>query len=154
MCELGLAGAARNVRVLDVERSVVLAADAAAAAAGGSAPRVGSVDVLDALRASSPDVRRWSWVLGSDAAADLCAGRWKEGERFLQQAHLYVVERSDTTDLSGCPSATLLRLPALEGVSSTAARLALAAGDEAAASAMLDARVMEHISSRGLYRPS
>ena len=80
MCELGLAGA--GVRVLDTERSVCeasakarawprvaawLTADcglAQACAAAGRAPeRVGSVDVLNELCKTHPDVR-FSWVLG------------------------------------------------------------------------------------------
>jgi nicotinic acid mononucleotide adenylyltransferase len=151
MCELGLGSVARNVRVLDVERSVVEAADAAAAAAGLSSPRVGSVDVLDALRASFPSVEKWSWVLGSDAASDLHAGRWKDGDRLLSLVHLYVVERPGHNGVPGGPNATPLRLPALEGVSSTAVRCSLAEGRQADAAAMLDTRVAEHIASHGLY---
>jgi nicotinic acid mononucleotide adenylyltransferase len=63
MCELSFASIAPNVHVLDAERTVYVAA--AAAAVDGATPRVGSIDVVDALRAEHPDVHLWSLVLGA-----------------------------------------------------------------------------------------
>jgi len=157
MCELGLL-VSPNARVMDAERRLALESAAAA--------RLGSVDVLDALQREFPAVTRWSWVLGAalalqrvsrcslarsgaDTFADLRAGRWKEGERFQRQAHLYVVEREGEAvpQTEGC-NATLLRVPGLGGTSSTAVRAALAGGKE---TPELHPAVLVYALERGLY---
>lgn len=90
---------------------------------------------------------------GADTFADLRAGLWTEGERLQATAHLFVVERAGEAppDLAGC-NATLLRLPGPGGASSTAARRALAAGDEAAAGALLEPSVLAYALQHRLYR--
>ncbi len=100
------------------------------AAGDASPPRVGSIDLLEALAAAHPGVR-WSWVLGAllqawfcsgraldvrvwragaDTFADLRAGRWKRSGAFMQRVHLFVVARpgQPQPDVAGCEQVRLL----------------------------------------------
>ena len=60
--------------------------------------RMGTVDVLESLKASNPDVLEWSLILGMDAYKDLVAGLWKDGDRLRANCNLIVVPRLHDAD--------------------------------------------------------
>ena len=67
----------------DAERGPSPPASTAPALGGGgggpSVYRMGTIDVLESLKASNPDVVEWSLIVGMDAYKDLVAGFWKDG---------------------------------------------------------------------------
>ena len=77
------------------------ASTAPAPGGGGGGPsvyRMGTIDVLESLKASNPDVVEWSLIVGMDAYKDLVAGLWKDGERLRAGCNLIVVPRQFDTD--------------------------------------------------------
>lgn len=67
-------------------------------AGGSSVYRMGTIDVLESLKASNPDVVEWSLIVGMDAYKDLIAGLWKDGDRLRAGCNLVVVPRQFDMD--------------------------------------------------------
>ena len=145
MCELAFRderdeNARDNVRVIDVEKTVVEAAIAAQrfavpsdSNANGVDPVVGSYDVLRWLRAAHPGMD-FAWVMGGDAYRDLADDKWKDSALFRRDCAIVVVPRSETDaeELSsggalGANARVLELSDTNPAVSSTAVREMLAA---------------------------
>lgn len=97
---------------------------------------------------------------GADTFADLLAGKWKDSSAFLSRASLLVVPRvcdgppcaaPPLPDVASAPHAQLLAPLGLTGVSSSAARAALARGDVDAARAALHPAVLDAVMRLRLY---
>ena len=112
----------------------------------------GSLEVIQHLKRTHPEVDEWFWVLGADTYNDLRAGKWnvrahrlrvarvhcpvrkgralkrawidasQEGGRFESEVNLLVVPRKGAGGVSLAGTAALLAMPHLREVSSTAVR--------------------------------
>jgi hypothetical protein len=119
---------------------------------------------------------------GADTFADLRAGRWKQSDTFMQRVHIFVVARpgAPPPDVAGCaqvraapalaPSAaasgfvalhcsprpplqvTLVPVPGLTDVSSSAVRATLASGGDV--THVLHPDVLQYIRAHALYTSS
>lgn len=114
-----LPGLEGRVQVKDTERQVVLKAVAAAQVAGQppESARVGTIDIIRHLEAEHPDTK-FVLALGADTYQDLLDGKWKEGDRLLQNTEIVVVPREGVSGVSGFADGA----PKLGEVSSTKIR--------------------------------
>jgi|EP00670_Eutreptiella_braarudii_P007030 nicotinate (nicotinamide) nucleotide adenylyltransferase len=94
MAKLNFESVAANVKVLRLEEEVVTEALNKAMAEGidPSTFTVGSYDLLNAIKAKSPEYDI-SWIMGGDTFNDLRAGKWKNSELIPQMVHIQLVLR-------------------------------------------------------------
>lgn len=123
---------APKVRVLDVERTVVRAAEGAP---------VGTVDVVRHVLAADPG-RRLALLLGADTHRDLLQGKWKESEALRGLVRVLGLPR---LGVGGAPRADG---PELSAVSSSQVR---ASGDLSFLAAALQPGVLAYIRTHQLY---
>ena len=121
------------VRVLDVERRVVTAAQARARRRGLplESVTVGSHDVLMAIKARRGNEKaHFAWCLGGDAYRDLRSGKWREGDAFQRECAQVVVPREGglegLQEVGIGPNARVLQIEEVsEAISSTVIRTML-----------------------------
>lgn len=123
------------VRVLDVERRVVLSAQARARRRGLplESVTVGSHDVLMAIKAKRGNEKaHFAWCLGGDAYRDLRMGKWRESDAFQRACAQVVVPREGGVEailqeVGLGPNARVLQIEEVsESISSTVIRTMLA----------------------------
>ena len=123
------------VRVLVVERRVVLSAQARARRRGLplESVTVGSHDVLMAIKAKRGNEKaHFAWCLGGDAYRDLRMGKWRESDAFQRACAQVVVPREGGVEailqeVGLGPNARVLQIEEVsESISSTVIRTMLA----------------------------
>lgn len=130
LCELATRDIAR-VRVCEVERDL-----------GGESR---TIDTVRALKEAHPQCD-FSLIVGADILEE--TARWKNWEGLMELVELIVIGRSGHTSLRDAAGEGGFRLP---DISSTSTRQALRGGQYGLLTSWLDQRVIDYISSRGLY---
>ena len=86
-----LPGLEQRVRVLDVERRA-FEMHQRRSADSESVPALGTVDIVEVLRAEYPDAE-FGLLLGADTCRDLLEGRWRRSEDLLRMLTVLAVPR-------------------------------------------------------------
>nr|CCA26663.1 conserved hypothetical protein [Albugo laibachii Nc14] len=158
MCQLAVAAipqiSGMQVRVLETERQVYEKMNGDTEAAAESIRDVGTIDVIHHLREQHP-LTRFSLLLGTDAFADLVAGKWKNGEEILQSTgtiDIIVVQRPNSRHMLDQAvsngSIEFISVPGLQAISSTMAR---SCRDFQELCKYVDRAVAEYIVKNSLY---
>mmetsp|Transcript_9825 Transcript_9825/g.19317 ORF Transcript_9825/g.19317 Transcript_9825/m.19317 type:complete len:227 (-) Transcript_9825:404-1084(-) len=149
LCFAPLIEAGEDVVVSTVERDLTKKL--------GVEQRLGTYQVLTYLR-SLPENADTDFVLilGTDTFNDLCSGKWRNGPELLSTTEIAIIHREGYPMVQIDPSLNIKAMiyemgATSEGVSSTGARDACAAGDEATMAKYLPLSVIEYIKEHKLY---
>ena len=139
MCEL-LFSALPNVTVKTTEKEL--------AEQASIGHRVGTYDLVQHLQQTYPN-RSFHLLLGADTYNDLQAGKWKNGSELQEKVPLVVLYRKGVTiGVEDHPNTTVVDIPALGQVSSTAAR---STTDRTALASLLEPQIIDYIQHNELY---